>query len=60
MSHWEIDIDSVGVGTVKLNGEHVEEDIKAITVHLQAGELSQVIVTYFNNDGPVKVEETKP
>jgi len=58
MSHWEIDIDSVGVGTVKLNGEHIEEDVKAIDVHIQAGELSRVLVTYYNNEGTIKVEET--
>jgi len=58
MRHWEIDINSIGIGTVKQNGERIEEDIKAIDIHMEARERSQVIVTYYINDGTVKVEET--
>jgi len=57
MTHWEIDVDSIGIGTVKLNGKYIEEDIRSIDIHMGAGEVSKVIVTYVHNKGTVKVEE---
>jgi hypothetical protein len=41
----ELDLNAIGRGTVKLNGQDVGDVVKGVTFHSEAGLLTEVILT---------------